>query len=185
MAVDVLGALSEKLKSQANDTQNLHNLFKEVIQQYKEEKMNEKEFFSNFLTYLISFSATSFLTVRVLLELKSAIEKGTSIKDLTGGTATPSSSTTSVPQASFGISGFINPGGNVGGAERERDNGEYTLPKPQQQRLNNNNNNNNNNEPTPDPIIEMQNHKKCNVCSSQIRERAKFCSKCGNRQSLT
>ena len=181
MAVDVLGALSEKLKSQANDTQNLHNLFKEVIQQYKEEKMNEKEFFSNFLTYLISFSATSFLTVRVLLELKSAIEKGTSIKDLTGGTATPSSSTTSVPQASFGISGFINPGGNVGGAERERDNGEYTLPKPQQQRLNNNNNN----ESTPEPIIKMQNHKKCNVCSSQIRERAKFCSKCGNRQSLT
>ena len=181
MAVDVLGALSEKLKSQANDTQNLHNLFKEVIQQYKEEKMNEKEFFSNFLTYLISFSATSFLTVRVLLELKSAIEKGTSIKDLTGGTATPSSSTTSVPQASFGISGFINPGGNVGGAERERDNGEYTLPKPQQQRLNNNNNN----EPTPEPIIKMQNYKKCNVCSSQIRERAKFCSKCGNRQSLT
>lgn len=181
MAVDVLGALSEKLKSQANDTQNLHNLFKEVIQQYKEEKINEKEFFSNFLTYLISFSATSFLTVRVLLELKSAIEKGTSIKDLTGGTATPSSSTTSVPQASFGISGFINPGGNVGGAERERDNGEYTLPKPQQQRLNNNNNN----EPTPEPIIKMQNYKKCNVCSSQIRERAKFCSKCGNRQSLT
>jgi hypothetical protein len=183
LAVDVLGALSEKLKSQANDTQNLHNLFNEVIQQYKEEKINEKEFFSNFLTYLISFSATSFLTVRVLLELKSAIEKGTSIKDLTGGTATPSSSTTSVPQASFGISGFINPGGNVGGAERDRDDGEYTLPKPQQQRLNNNNNNNN--EPTPDPIIEMQNHKKCNVCSSQIRERAKFCSKCGNRQSLT
>jgi hypothetical protein len=182
LAVDVLGALSEKLKSQANDTQNLHNLFKEVIQQYKEEKINEKEFFSNFLTYLISFSATSFLTVRVLLELKSAIEKGTSIKDLTGGTATPSSSTTSVPQASFGISGFINPGGNVGGAERERDNGEYTLPKPQQQRLNNNNNNN---EPTREPIIKMQNHKKCNVCSSQIRERAKFCSKCGNRQSLT
>ncbi len=181
MAVDVLGALSEKLKSQANDTQNLHNLFKEVIQQYKEEKINEKEFFSNFLTYLISFSATSFLTVRVLLELKSAIEKGTSIKDLTGGTATPSSSTTSVPQASFWISGFINPGGNVGGAERERDNGEYTLPKPQQQRLNNNNNN----EPTPEPIIKMQNHKKCNVCSSQIRERAKFCSKCGTEQSLT
>jgi hypothetical protein len=181
LAVDVLGALSEKLKSQANDTQNLHNLFKEVIQQYKEEKINEKEFFSNFLTYLISFSATSFLTVRVLLELKSAIEKGTSIKDLTGGTATPSSSTTSVPQASFGISGFINPGGNVGGAERERDNGEYTLPKPQQQRLNNNNNN----EPTPESIIKMQNHKKCKVCSSQIRERAKFCSKCGNRQSLT
>ena len=180
MAVDVLGALSEKLKSQANDTQNLHNLFKEVIQQYKEEKINEKEFFSNFLTYLISFSATSFLTVRVLLELKSAIEKGTSIKDLTGGTATPSSPTTSVPQASFGISGFINPGGNVGGAERERDNGEYTLPKPQQQRLNNNNN-----EPTPEPIIKMQNHKNCNVCSSQIRERAKFCSKCGTEQSLT
>jgi len=181
LAVDVLGALSEKLKSQANDTQNLHNLFKEVIQQYKEEKINEKEFFSNFLTYLISFSATSFLTVRVLLELKSAIEKGTSIKDLTGGTATPSSSTTSVPQASFGISGFINPGGNVGGAERERDNGEYTLPKPQQQRFNNNKNN----EPTPESISKMQNHKKCKVCSSQIRERAKFCSKCGNRQSLT
>jgi len=178
LAVDVLGALSEKLKSQANDTQNLHNLFKEVIQQYKEEKINEKEFFSNFLTYLISFSATSFLTVRVLLELKSAIENGTSIKDLTGGTATPSSSTTSVPQASFGISGFINPGGNVGGAERERDNGEYTLPKPQQQRLNNNNNN----EPTPEPIIKMQNHKNCNVCNSQIRESAKFCSKCGTLQ---
>ena len=75
--VDVLGALSDKLKSQNNDTLNLYKNFSESYEQYKGEGMNEKEFVSKFLTYLISFSASNFLMIRVLLELKKSIEKGT------------------------------------------------------------------------------------------------------------
>jgi hypothetical protein len=56
--------------------------------------------------------------VRVTLELKSALEKGTTIKDVTGGVT----STSSVPQMGFGIGSFISSGGIVGK--------EQTMPTP-------------------------------------------------------
>jgi hypothetical protein len=57
--------------------------------------------------------------IRVILELKSALEKGTTIKDVTGG----ATSTSSAPQmGGFGIGGFISSGGIVGK--------EQTIPAP-------------------------------------------------------
>ena len=71
--------------------------------------MNEKEFFANIGDYLIATSAMNFLAVRVILEMKSKMDKGTSIKSPTGGMTSPSGS-----QVGFGIDGFVNAGGNVG-----------------------------------------------------------------------
>src|SRR5919206_3602892 len=106
--VDTLGGLTEKLKQLINDTQNLYESFIDANQLYKQGKMGDKEFFIKIGEYLVSTSALNFLAVRVILEIKNAMEKGTSIKSPTGGS---SSSTTAAPQAGFGIGGFVGAGG--------------------------------------------------------------------------
>src|SRR5918999_2365187 len=128
-AVDVLGSLTEKLKQQINDTQDMYESFIDATQLYKQGKMNEKQYFAKIGDYLVSTSALDFLAIRVILEMKSAIDKGTLMKNATGGKASPSPpSSSSPPQAGFGIGGFVGTGGSVGGGG-----GEYIMPAPEQQ----------------------------------------------------
>ncbi|MDQ3837146.1 MAG: zinc ribbon domain-containing protein [Thermoproteota archaeon] len=167
--VDTLGGLTEKLKQLINDTQNLYESFIDANQLYKQGKMGDKEFFIKIGEYLVSTSALNFLAVRVILEIKNAMEKGTSVKSPTGA----SSSSTTAPQAGFGIGGFVGAGGMVGPAGTS-DN-EYTLPSPQ--------------EPTFKPVdIELPKSrvssttKNCVACNTLIPTHAKFCRKCGRPQ---
>ncbi len=172
--VDTLGGLTEKLKQLINDTQNLYEEFIDANQLYKQGKMGDKEFFTNIGEYLISTSALNFLAVRVILEIKNAIDKGTSIKSPTGG----SSPSPSAPQAGFGIGGFVGTGGTVGPTAAGGGN-DYSLPLPQ--------------EPTFKPVdIELPKPrassttttttKNCVACNAPIPAHAKFCSKCGKSQ---
>jgi ribosomal protein L40E len=170
--VDTLGGLTEKLKQLIDDTQNLYESFIDANQLYKQGKMGDKEFFIKIGEYLISSSALSFLTVRVIFEIKNAMEKGTPIKSPTAGT----SSSPSAPQAGFGIGGFVGTGGTVGSAAASGN--EYTLPSPQ--------------EPTFKPVdIELPKTrasstttttKNCIACNASIPAHAKFCSRCGRSQ---
>jgi ribosomal protein L40E len=163
--VDTLGGLTEKLKLLVNDTQNMYESFIDANQLYKQGKMNDKEFFAKIGEYLVATSAMNFLAVRVILEMKTAMEKGTSIKNATGGSATPSG-----PQAGFGLGGFVNAGGTAGPSA------EYTMPSPQSQ------------EPSFRPVeIELPKReasttKNCIICGASIPAKAKFCSKCGRSQ---
>jgi hypothetical protein len=186
-AVDVLGSLTEKLKLQINDTQEKYESFIDATQMYKQGKMNEKEYFAKIGDYLVSTSALDFLAIRVILEMKSAIDKGTLMKNATaGGKASPPPPPSSPPppQAGFGIGAFVGTGGAVGGGEGGG-RGEYIMPAPEQQ------------EPTFKPVdIELERPsrksggkettttitKNCIVCGSAIPKQAKFCSKCGNLQ---
>ena len=177
--VDALGALTEKLRQLVNDTQEKYESFIDDTQLFKQGKINEKEFFAKIGEYLVAFSALNFLAIRVILELRTATEKGTSMKSSTGGTAyagTP-------PQAGFGIGGFVGTGGSVGSTPIAQ---EYTLPSPQQT---------DQNEPIlrpitmevkkpngPDAGAKKYSTKNCLVCGSTIPSRAKYCSKCGNAQ---
>jgi hypothetical protein len=173
--VDTLGGLTEKLKQLINDTQNLYESFIDANQLYKQGKMGDKDFFVKMGEYLVSTSALNFLAVRVILEIKNALEKGTLIKSPTG----TSSSSPAAPQAGFGIGGFVGAGGTVGPAGVSSGN-EYTLPSPQQ-------------EPTFKPVdIELPpksratstttTTKNCIACNTSIPAQAKFCSKCGKPQ---
>ena len=175
--VDTLGALTEKLKQLINDTQDRYESFIDSTQLYKQGKVNEKEYFSKIGEYLVATSAMNFLAIRVILEMKSTMEKGSSLKNPTGGLASSSSSST--PQADFGISGF------VGGTESNEVRGS-TMPSPQPAEQE---------EPTFKPVdivIERPSKmsvdkttlttKNCIVCESVIPKQAKFCSKCGNSQ---
>jgi len=174
--VDTLGGLTEKLKQLINDTQNLYESFIDANQLYKQGKMGDKDFFVRMGEYLVSTSALNFLAVRVILEIKNALEKGTPIKSPTG----TSSSSAAAPQAGFGIGGFVGTGGTVGPAGTSSGN-EYTLPSPQ--------------EPTFKPVdIELPKPratsttttttttKNCIACNTSIPAQAKFCSKCGKPQ---
>jgi len=160
--VDTLGGLSEKLKQLVNDTQNLYEGFIDANQLFKAGKMNANEFFAKIGDYLVAMSALNFLAVRVVLEVKGAMDKGTSIKSPTGGSTTPS------PQAGFGIGGFVGTGGSVGPSAG----GEYLLPAPQT-------------EPTFKPVeieVPRRTTKNCIICGATIPSQAKFCSKCGHSQ---
>lgn len=183
--VDTLGALTEKLKQLINDTQDRYESFIDSTQLYKQGKVNEKEYFSKIGEYLVATSAMNFLAIRVILEIKSTMEKGSSLKNPSGGLASSSSSfssssPSSTPQADFEIGEF------VGGTESNEVRG-YTMssPQPAQQQE----------EPTFKPVdivIERPSKmsvdkttlttKKCIVCESIIPKQAKFCSKCGNSQ---
>ncbi len=177
--VDTLGALTEKLKQLINDTQDRYESFIDSTQLYKQGKVNEKEYFSKIGEYLVATSAMNFFAIRVILEMKSTMEKGSSLKNPTGGLASSSSSSSSTPQADFGISGF------VGGTESNEVRG-YTMPSSQSAQQE---------EPTFKPVdivIERPSKmsvdkttlttKNCIVCESVIPKQAKFCSKCGNSQ---
>ena len=168
--VDTLGGLTEKLKQLIDDTQNMYESFIDANQLYKQGKMGDKDFFVKMGEYLVATSALNFLAVRVILEIKKALEKGTSIKSPTG----TSSSSPAAPQAGFGIGGFVGAGGTVGPADTGGGN-DYTLPSPQ--------------EPTFKPVdIELpkpratSTTKNCVSCNTPIPAHAKFCSKCGRLQ---
>ena len=110
--VDTLGGLTEKLKQLIDDTQNKYESLLDSTQRFKQGKMNDKEYFASIGKYLIASSALNFLAVKVILELKLAFDKGSSLKSSTGGFVNPSSKGGSTD---FGIGGFVSGGGQVGG----------------------------------------------------------------------
>ena len=158
--VDTLGGLSEKLKQLSGDVQSMYESFLDATQLYKQGKMGEKEYFAKMGEYLVATSAMNFLAIRVIFEIKGAMEKGSSIKTPTGVVAAPQPQ-----QAGFGVGGFVDAGGQAG----------YTLPSPQHQQQ----------EPTFKPVdIELprKTTKSCIICGATIPAQAKFCSKCGRSQ---
>lgn len=189
--VDTLGGLTEKLKQLITDTQNAYETLIDSTQRYKQGKMNEKEYFSSIGKYLIASSAMNFLAIKVILEIKSAIDKGKLLKNPTGGIADRNSNTSS--SVGFGIGGFVGggSGGSVGGLENSRVQGSGSQQQYSSSSI----------EPTLKPVdLEIEKpsqdittsevdslkdnktFKNCIVCGVLIPTKAKFCSKCGNSQ---
>jgi hypothetical protein len=59
--VDLLGTLTEKLKQLTSEAQEQHSSLTELAKLYKEQKINENDFFSKILKYVITDSALTFL----------------------------------------------------------------------------------------------------------------------------
>jgi len=185
--VDTLGGLTEKLKQLINDTQNAYETLIDSTQRYKQGKMNEKEYFSSIGKYLIASSAMNFLAIKVILEIKSAIDKGKLLKNPTAGIADPNSNTSS--SVGFGIGGFVGGGGgSVGGIQGSGSGSQQQyssssieptlkpvdieLEKPSQDITTSD----------MDSLKDNKTFKNCIVCATLIPTKAKFCSKCGNSQ---
>jgi hypothetical protein len=178
--VDTLGGLIEKLKQLVNETQDQYESFFDNTQLFKQGKMDNKEYFTKMGEYLVSSSALNFLTSRIILEIKTVLDKGTSRKSSTGDSSSIStsppglgSSSSSGSGGGFGIDSFVNSGSPVNSLNKD-----YDLPKPQEA-------------PTFKPVDIMiskqdfstiREQKNCIVCAALIPKQAKFCNKCGNSQ---
>ena len=134
--VDTLGLLIEKLKQLVNDTQDNYESFFDSTQLFKQGKMESNEYFSRMGEFLVSSSALNFLACRVILELKTALDKTGSTKGKgersstsPPSTSSPSTFPSSYPSGSgnggsgsysggggggFGVDGFISAGGHAG-----------------------------------------------------------------------
>ena len=136
--VDTLGLLIEKLKQLVNDTQDNYESFFDSTQLFKQGKMESNEYFSRMGEFLVSSSALNFLACRVILELKTALDKAGSAKGKGEKSGTSPSSTSTSPSSypsgsgnsgnidaggagagagaggGFGVDGFISAGGNAG-----------------------------------------------------------------------
>lgn len=189
--VDTLGGLIEKLKQLVNDTQDNYESFFDSTQLFKQGKMESNEYFSRMGEFLVSSSALNFLSCRVILELKSAMDKNISAKGKnersTSSTIPSANSGSGGAAGGFGVDGFISTGGGAGPASiapsptfNSRSlNEEYDLPLPQEA-------------PTfkpvdivitkQDPSNTQGSKKNCIVCTALIPKQAKFCNKCGNSQ---
>lgn len=206
--VDTLGLLIEKLKQLVNDTQDNYESFFDSTQLFKQGKMESNEYFSRMGEFLVSSSALNFLACRVILELKTALDKAGTAKGKGEKSSTSPSSTSTSPSSypsgsgnsgnidaagagaggGFGVDGFISAGGNAGPSSSSHftyplapppTSEEYDLPLTQEV-------------PTYKPvdiIITKQDlpnskglKKNCIVCAASIPKQAKFCNKCGNSQ---
>jgi ribosomal protein L40E len=167
--VDVLGTLTEKLKYMFDETKGKFSIFTNERKLYQEQAIDEKDFIVKIIEYLVNLSALNFLSIRVVLELKSAMDKGTSVKDATGGLGSSASQ-----QPSFGIGGFIGTGGSVGIANKQSE--ELPTLKPVDIVI----------ERDSSPIEQKASINSdvriCHSCEATISSKAKFCSKCGTLQ---
>lgn len=208
--VDTLGLLIEKLKQLVNDTQDNYESFFDSTQLFKQGKMESNEYFSRMGEFLVSSSALNFLACRVILELKTALDKAGSAKGKGERSGTsPSTLPSSYPSGSgnsgnidggsagggFGVDGFISAGGNVGSSSPSSPSSPSShsiypsAPPPTSEEYD---------LPLPqevptykpvDIIITKQDlpnskglKKNCIVCAASIPKQAKFCNKCGNSQ---
>ena len=167
--VDTLGGLIEKLKQLVNETQDQYESFFDNTQLFRQGKMDNKEYFTKMGEYLVSSSALNFLTSRIILEIKSVLDKGVTGKNSSGGSTIPASSNNNV-KSGFNVDGFINSGGP---SNFDKD---YDLPQPQEA-------------PTFKPVDILvskqdssKSRKNCIVCAASIPKQAKYCNKCGNSQ---
>jgi hypothetical protein len=185
--VDTLGGLTEKLKQLITDTQTQYENLLDSTQLYKQGKLNDKEYFSSIGKYLIASSAMNFLAIKVILEVKSAIDKGSSFKNPTGGIADANSGIGS--SGGFGIGGFVSGGGSAGGIETKHtqgNNDQQSSPsliepslKPVDIEISKSSR-----DMTNQSYLDQDKKifKNCIVCGVSIPSKAKFCSKCGNSQ---
>lgn len=172
--VDTLNLLADKLDSLFNESQGYYESFLDTNKLYKDGKLNEKEFFEKLGDYVVAYSALEFLSVKVILELRKAIEKlaagsspgKTQSPGLMPGMGTPGMAG-GMPQPQTRVGTKENPAGEPPSivSAKKAFSDPSTLP-------------------SPDPSLVAQAKKsadKCSSCGNDLRPNAKFCTKCGTK----
>jgi hypothetical protein len=169
--VDTLNLLAEKLDNLFKDSQGYYESFLDANTMFKQGKLTEKEFFEKLGDYVVAYSALEFLAVKVMFELKKALDRagagnlgGTQSPGLMPGMGAPGMGMPGMgrvpvmpaqtpgrpPSVVSAQQGFSNPG---------------TLP-------------------SPDPALMPRSTVSfggCKSCGSELRAGAKFCTKCGSK----
>lgn len=169
--VDTLNMLFDKLEGLFNESQGYYESFLDTNNMYKKGQIGDKEFFQQLGDYVVAYSALEFLAIKVIFELKKAVNSGSGRTQspglmpgmgqagmMGGGMGMPPRSGTS--QNPVG-----RPPGIVSAKEAFGDVG--TLP-------------------SPDPSLVARHtsqsaENSCSACGSPLRPNAKFCTKCGTK----
>ncbi|MDE1763433.1 MAG: zinc ribbon domain-containing protein [Thaumarchaeota archaeon] len=167
--VDTLTLLFDKLQNLLNDTQGYYESFLDANGMYKQGKLSDKEFFEKLGDYVVAYSALEFLSVKVIFELKKALDKSAA------GQASQSSGGTMPSGMSFGgqqashvtaatLPGAGRPPSVISAASAFSTPGVL---------------------PTPDPALlpkgSPQSGPACSSCGAPVKATSKFCTKCGNK----
>lgn len=165
--VDTLNLLSEKLDNLFKDSQDYYESFLDANTMYKQGKLSDKEFFEKMGDYIVAYSALEFLAVKVIFEMKKALDKVGAGK--LGTTQSPGLMPGMAPgmMGGTGMRQTTPPAQNPGSppsvfSTKESFSSPGTLP-------------------SPDPTTAPRSSTKCSGCGSDIRQGAKFCTKCGTR----
>lgn len=167
--VDTLTLLFDKLQNLLNDTQGSYESFLDANGMYRQGKLSEKEFFQKLGDFVVAYSALEFLSVKVIFELKKALDKSAAGKAApTSGGTMPSGMGFAGPQASqvtaATLPGAGRPPSIISAAEAFSNPG--VLPTPEQSLL---------------PKETAPSGPACPSCGAPVKATAKFCTKCGNK----
>jgi len=169
--VDTLNLLAEKLETLFNDSQGYYESFLDTTNLYKNGKLREKEFFEKLGDYVVAYSALEFLSIKVIFEIKKALDK------IAGGSTLGRTHSPAL-MPGVGTSGMIGGMGMQSSRTGTRENpvgGPPSVVSAKQAfgdigTL-----------PSPDPslVTQTSQRSKCASCGNDLRPNAKFCTICG------
>lgn len=170
--VDTLNLLAEKLDNLFKDSQGYYESFLDANTLFKQGKLTEKEFFEKLGDYVVAYSALEFLAVKVIFELKKALDRSG------GGSLGTTQSPGLMP--GMGAPGMGMPGmGRVPVMPAQTPGRPPSIVSAQQAfsapgTL-----------PAPDPSLMPRSSAQptggCKSCGAELRPGAKFCTKCGTK----
>ncbi len=168
--VDTLNLLAEKLDKLFQDSQGYYESFLDANTLFKQGKLSEKEFFEKLGDYVVAYSALEFLAVKVIFEMKKALDK------MGAGNLGTTQSPGLMP-------GMGNMGGMTGMAGRVPTTPTQMPGRPPSIVSARDGFGNPGTLPTPDPAMMPRStgSSSCKSCGSELRAGAKFCTKCGTR----
>ena len=171
--VDTLNLLSDKLQALFDESQGYYESFLDANNLYKNGKLTDQEFFQKLGDYTVAYSALEFLSIKVMFELKKAIDR-ISNGQAVGGTQSPGL------MPGMGnpgmMAGGMQPGPRAGAADNPVGGPPSVMSTPEAF-------NQPGTLPSPDPSLlpPKQSAGNCPSCGGELRANAKFCTKCGTK----
>ena len=169
--VDTLNLLAEKLDNLFKDSQGYYESFLDANNLFKQGKMTEKEFFEKLGDYTVAYSALEFLAVKVIFELKKALDRAGA--GGMGGTQSPGL-----------MPGMGSPGMGMPGMGRVPVMPAQTPGRPPSVVSAQQGFSSPGTLPSPDPSLMPRSSAPsggCRSCGAELRAGAKFCTKCGTK----
>lgn len=172
--VDTLNLLTDKLNALFDESQGYYESFLDTNNLYKNGKLTDTQFFQKLGDYTVAYSALEFLSIKVIFELKKAIDK------IAGGSS-PGGTHSPGLMPGMGSPGMMGGGmqpppragtsDNPVGAPPSVISAQQGFSQPGTL-------------PTPDPTLIAKprgSGMHCTSCGAELRPNAKFCTKCGNK----
>src|SRR3989304_4823730 len=73
--IDTLNLLTDKLNALFDQSQGYYESFLDANNLYKNGKLTDKQFFQKLGDYVVAYSALEFLSIKVIFEMKKALDK--------------------------------------------------------------------------------------------------------------